>query len=354
VREAAQMPRRPLLLILAVVLLLGACSSSSKTATPAATTSTSIATGPTPIGHVFVINLENKNYTQTWGSGSPATYLNNTLRPKGKLLTQYYGIGHVSLGNYIAEISGQPPNPQTSSDCVKFTEYRNGTGCVYPASVKTLANQLDGAGKTWKTYQEDMTTPCRHPKIGAVDTTRIARKGDMYATRHNPFVYFHSIIDTPACTQNVVDLMHLDNDLESADTTANFVFITPNLCHDGHDAPCVDGEPGGLKSADQFLAQLVPKILAAPAFTADGMLVITFDEAEIGDAASCCGTPKPAGGRIGALVISARSKPGTTNKTPYNHYAMLCSLEDIFGVPHLGKAAAKGLQCFGKDVYDAS
>jgi hypothetical protein len=199
-----------------------------------------------------------------------------------------------------------------------------------------------------------MATPCRHPAIGAVDPTLIARKGDMYATRHNPFVYFHSIIDTPACRQNVVDLMHLDNDLESADATANFVFITPNLCHDGHDSPCVDGEPGGLKSADQFLAQLVPKILAAPAFKADGMLIITFDEAEIGDAASCCGTPKPGGGRIGALVISARSKPGTTNKKPYNHYAMLCSIEDVFGLPHLGKAGAKGLKCFGKDVYDAS
>ena len=143
---------------------------------------------------------------------------------KGKLLTQYYGIGHVSLDNYIAEISGQSPNPSTQSDCVNYVEFAAtgigqygqalGQGCVYPKSVKTVADQLTAAGKTWRSYQEDMGTPCRHPAIGATDDTIVARKGDMYATRHNPFVYFHSIIDTPACAQNVVDFDQLATDLE--------------------------------------------------------------------------------------------------------------------------------------------
>ncbi|MDQ1426364.1 MAG: hypothetical protein QOD72_3862, partial [Acidimicrobiaceae bacterium] len=67
------------------------------------------------IGHVFIINLENKGFDKTWGAGSPATFLNGTLRPKGQVLTQYYGTAHASLGNYIAQISGEAPNPDTQA-----------------------------------------------------------------------------------------------------------------------------------------------------------------------------------------------------------------------------------------------
>ena len=93
--------------------------------------------------------------------------------------------------------------------------------------------------------------------------------GDQYAARHDPFVYFHSIIDLAACAANVVNLRTLAADLESPRTTANFSFITPNLCNDGHDgdgtgAPgkgCADGRPGGLASTDAF-AGLGTKVLA--------------------------------------------------------------------------------------------
>jgi hypothetical protein len=381
----------PLLVVLA--LALGACSSSGsgkahspdETPTRATTTTPRTAKAPAPIRHVFVINLENENFEDTWTPASPAVYLNQTLRPQGQLLTQYFGIGHASLDNYIAQISGQAPNPETQSDCVTYKAFvatgtgangqALGAGCVYPASVLTIGDQLESAGFTWKSYQEDIgnsaTEPktCRHPAIGQGDPTLIARKGDMYATRHNPFVYFHSVIDEPSCAQNVVALGALARDLASESTTPNLSYITPNLCHDGHDAPCVDGQPGGLTSANGFLKQWVPKILASPAFTADGMLVVTFDEAELGgakgDASACCHTPPspnsakpgitgPGGGRVGALVISARTKPGSTNPTPYNHYSLLCSIENVWGLDHLGFAGAPGLACFGKDVYNQS
>ncbi len=338
-------------------------------------TTTTVATGPRSIGHVFVINLENENYDTTWGEGSPARYLNGTLVKQGKLLTQYYGIGHASLGNYIAEISGQAPNPRTQGDCLNYTEFVStgtgkfgqalGVGCLYRKSVQTIADQLTAAGKTWRGYMQDMGTPCRHPALGASDTTISPKPGDMYATRHNPFVYFHSILDSPACVQNVVDFTHLATDLKSAATTPNLVFITPNVCNDGHDGPCVDGEPGGLTTADRWLSSEVPKILASPAYKADGMLVITLDEAAISSATACCHTPPapnvaqpglsgPGGGRIGTLVLSSRTKAGNTDATPYNHYSLLCSMEDMFGLAHLGFAGAPGLACFGKDVYDAS
>jgi hypothetical protein len=305
------------------------------------------------------------------------------LRDQGQLLTQYYGTAHASLGNYIAQISGQAPNPNTQADCVGYVDFAAtgtgaygqalGKGCVYPASVKTIGDQLAAKGRTWKAYQEDIanspTLPktCRHPAIGETDISVIPTKTDMYATRHNPFVYFHSIIDSPACNKTVVGLDALSADLASVATTPNLSYITPNVCNDGHDEPCKDGRPGGLTSADDFLHTWMPKILASPAYQAGGMLVITFDEAESGgdddDSSACCATPPspnsgqpgirgPGGGRIGALVLSQLTKPGTTNATPYNHYALLCSMEDLFGVSRLGFAGAPGLTCFGEDVYD--
>lgn len=334
------------------------------------------ATSVTRPGHVFVINLENKGYDETWGPGSAAPYLSQTLRAQGVLLTQYYGIGHNSLDNYVAQISGQGPNTETQADCQVYDEFLQtgtvppgqavGQGCVYPRSVPTLSGQLTATGHTWKGYMEDMGTSCRHPALGTADTTQKAQVGDQYAARHNPFVYFHQIIDAPICQSNVVDLSALPGDLQRAASTPNLSYITPNLCHDGHDAPCVDGEPGGLTSADAWLRQWAPLITSSPAFQRDGMLVITFDESDSpqADATACCGegpgpnTPLPGitglgGGRVGALVISPHSvTPGTWNDTPYNHYSLLASIEDLFSLSYLGYAGSPGLPRFGTDVYN--
>jgi hypothetical protein len=243
---------------------------------------------------------------------------------------------------------------------------------------------------------------CGHPAIGTgTDNTNKAEapsvtvpQGDAYATRHNPFMYFHSIIDSPGCNANVVNLGLLVNDLGAISTTPNFVFITPNLCEDGHDGSgtgakgttCADGSPGGLTSADAFLKTWVPKILASPAYQRDGLLIVTFDESNYTLSKStdgstgqaivnitfpgkpCCGQkPGPnlggvrpgrftltsnsslvqnvviggyGGDQVGALLISKFVKPGSTSSIAYNHYSLLKSLEDIFHLDgHLGYAA---------------
>jgi hypothetical protein len=360
--------------------------------------------------HVFIIVLENEGYHATFGTRSPATYL-RTLALRGALLTNYYGIGHYSLPNYIAMVSGQAPNPITQSDCQNFVEFSQtgttkggqaiGAGCVYPSSVSTIVNQLEAKRLTWKGYMEDMgnipsreSATCGHPVIGQPDGTQLAVQGDQYASRHNPFVYFHKIIDVPSCATHVVNLSELATDLQEIQTTPNYVFITPNLCHDGHDGgegdkKCVDGQPGGLVSADKFLEDVVPKILASPAYQHDGLLIVTFDEADIeinfeqspnkpkfvsGDPSACCheqpgpnikpgakvfgkvpdkgpGIVGPGGGRIGAVLVSRFIKPGTVSKTPYNHYSLLRSIEDFFDVGYLGYAGQKGLKSFGKDIF---
>ncbi len=329
------------------------------------------------VQHVTVINLENKGYDQTWGSGSAAPYLSVTLRDQGVLLTEYFGVAHHSLPNYLAQISGQGSNVQTQADCQTFTAFEQtgtaaldqavGVGCVYPAGVQTVAGQLSDLGLTWKGYAEDMGENCRHPVLGAPDDSQRARVGDQYAARHNPFVYFAAITDSPDCARNVVDLTALPGDLAAVDTTPNLSIITPNLCHDGHDVPCVTGEAGGLADADAWLKEWVPQILASPAFRQDGMLVITFDESDSveSDSSACCGEQPgpnadrpgingPGGGRVGALVLSPFSAGGTSSNIPYNHYALLGSIEDAFGLPYLGYAATPGLARFGADVFGAA
>ncbi len=319
------------------------------------------------IQHVFIIVLENKGYDTTFRAGTDAPYLADTMVKQGALLRQYYGTGHFSLDNYIAMISGVSPTVETQSDCPHFDDFVEtgiapdgqpiGKGCVYPTHVRTIANQLAASHHTWKAYMEDMgkdperePARCGHPPLGALDPTERAAPNDQYAAKHDPFVYFHAIIDSASCAQNVVPLTDLERDLASVDRSPNYAFISPNLCHDGHDRPCVGGEPGGLVSADLFLRHWVPIITSSPAFRSNGLLIVTFDESIGLDATACCDEPTgpntkspgwngPGGGRIGAVLLSPFIAPGTVSDAPYNHYSMLRSIEDIFALPHLGYPA---------------
>jgi hypothetical protein len=387
------------------------------------------ALAPGKITHLVVVELENEGFDATFGSGSPATYLNKTLRPKGELLRNYYAIGHASLDNYIAQVSGQAPTTKTQGDCIVggFADVTpatpaadgqvTGEGCVYPSSVATIATQLDAKYPpnrsthvaAWRAYEEDMGntaardggTTCGHPPIGGT-TAVVATPTDGYVTRHDPFVWFHSVIDKPAvCDANVVPLGTLGStgkplasgslmrDFAKTSTTPRFSFVTPNVCNDGHDTPCIGTNAtgthtGGLVAADDFLRHWVPAILASPAYRSGSMLVVvTFDEADIGPtgdpayAAACCreqpgpNTPAPGnadgtfaeapgGGRVGALLLNAKYlKAGSTSAVDYNHYSALRSYEDLLGLTtggtdgrgHLGYAAAKGLAPFGRDVF---
>ncbi len=144
-------------------------------------------------------------------------YLSQTLVGQGAFLPNYYGIGHHSLDNYIAMVSGQAPNPLTSGDCPSFINFpadsvdsagqENGEGCVYSADVPTLMGELDAAGLTWRAYEDGMgadptreSATCGHPAVGASDNTEVATSLDQYATRHDPFVYFHSIATITSST----------------------------------------------------------------------------------------------------------------------------------------------------------
>jgi phosphatidylinositol-3-phosphatase len=452
------------------------------------------------IKHILVINIENEGESATYG-GCPANppagnanYLNCTLVPQGEFIVNYYATSHVSLGNYIAEVSGQETNPTLNSDCIdaaslshppvvgQFTDISPGTdadtstnpqfagqvlgdGCVFPKptatthGAQTIGDQLDHARNdghegeddhvSWREYAEDMGndvsrdfgtldrfggTDCAHPAIGTPDLTNSAQGSpivDQYADRHAPFVYFHSVIDDQKhCNRHVVPLGtvlvglngnpdtfsgHLYEDLQRIETTPKFMFVTPNLCNDGHDATCagpnVEGTTnaagkniGGLVGVNLWLAHWMPMIMASPAYRSGKLLVvITTDESgsDLGAGAAACpnavqsaclspsgpnlqnpgwspllglfipGYPKsdpapftlPGGGQVGALLLNKHLiVPGSVNSTgTYNHYSALRSYEDLLGVTeggddghgHLGYAATAGMLPFGKDVFNA-
>jgi phospholipase C len=353
---------------------------------------------PPRVRHVFVIVLENQGYQGTFGTPKADPYLARTLPARGALLTDYYATGHESNDNYIAMVSGQGPNPQNQADCQYYDDFVGtgptapdgqavGSGCVYPQSVQTVGNQLSENGLSWKAYLQDMgndpkreSAVCGHPALNSRDGTQSAVAGDGYVTRHDPFVYFHAVIDDSRyCDAHVVPLgtaagrlpggtprgtTGLATDLKRAATTPALSFIVPNVCNDGHDYPCVNQKsgPSALADIDGFLQTWVPLITRSPAFRRNGLLIVTFDESDgpQSDSSSCCGetpgpdTPLPGitglgGGRVGAVLISPFIRPGTVSHQPYNHYSLLASIEQLFGLPRLGYAA--GRRTFGRDVY---
>ena len=306
---------------------------------------------PGKIKHVWLIVLENKAYDATFTGLNNNTYLWQTLPSQGALLTNYYGTGHSSLDNYLSLASGQAPEPDDQSDCPAYDSFAGSVdmtgslwsnpnygqmtsaagpnaapganGCVYPASVPTLFNQLDAAHVSWKGYAQDLgNTDASGPAhdagtqyCGAPDATvgptgasgtaypnpSSANGTDQYVAKHFPFPWFESILQSGDCNSaHIANLFDPNNglyhDLQSEATTPAFSWISPNNCSDGHDAVCHGNNlsggfsdpntpnapvnyTGGLYSADLFLEHVIPEIEASPAFRDGGLIDITFDEA---------------------------------------------------------------------------
>lgn len=355
------------------------------------------------VKHVFVIMLSDQTYAAAFGSSSPAPYLSKALERRGELLARYYAVAHQGLADGIALLSGQGPTLQTAADCPDYTlitpaavgahEQVIGSGCVYPSSTKTLMGQLTAKHLPWRAYVEGMgegsdgggaTTgsggaaetgsgggaaggACAHPALGAADpaVADSSSTSQTYATWANPFVYFSSLTDAPACEAEDVGLNELTADLSNPRRTPSFAYIVPDRCHGGSPTPCSQGAPAGLTAAEPFLKRVVPEIMSSAAYREGGLLVITFDQApaegELADSSSCCGAPEfpnlhasasapEGGGRVGALLLSPFIKHGVS-RHPYDHFSLLRTIEDIFGLTHLGYAALPKVDSFKASIF---
>jgi hypothetical protein len=296
------------------------------------------------IGHVFVVALSTTSYDAAFGPKSAAHYLNGTLKLKGTVLGGYQTLSGAELPDYLGLVSGQPPNPATRTDCQTYAEFPpgtkasksgliTGTGCVYPNTIISVADQTTAAGQTWRAYIEDQgSSACAHPDSGAADTAPPPGAGSDYDTHHNPFIYFHSLLDLGGCASNDVSLTRLPADLSSKKKTPTFSFISPGACDDASATVCPDGKPAGIAGEDAFLRQWAPRIMESPAYKKDGMLVIVF--ALAGVPASAGPTP------TGALVLSPFAARGKTVSTVLDPYSVLRTIEDELGYTALGHAAS--------------
>jgi hypothetical protein len=200
------------------------------------------------------------------------------------LATNYRAVSSPSLPNYLALTSG-------STWGITDNQYH-----VLPADG--LGAQLTAAALSWRAYMEGLTD------AGCL------RSPYPYALKHNPFAYYGG-----ACPQNVVSLDALDADL--AGNTPSFVWISPGLCHDGHDCP--------LTVAGPWLEGLVSRIVASAAWQQRGVLFIVWDEGD-------------GGSDIVALIIAAPDLASRRIDAAYDHYSLLATIEDLYGLPRLGAA----------------
>ena len=279
--------------------------------------------------HAFVIVLENTNYSDVFGAKAGEAPFLNGLANAHVRHDAYYGISHVSLGNYIGMVSGQMPGVLDHVDCPYYDVCRR--------AGPTVGAQFDNAGLSWKAYMQSMPAPCTFP-VGQ-DTYQ-----NGYATRHNPFVYFNEIVLNPGyCAAHDVPYSNFAADLAAP---PNFSFIVPDTCDDGHDSNCNATGRTPIQNLDAWLAANVPPILDyinGPS-GAGSALFITFDEAANTDTAGCCNQPPigVGGGHIGFVMAATpglERGAGYHAVTPANHYSLLRTLEDGFGLPYLGEAA---------------
>ena len=178
------------------------------------------------------------------------------------------------------------------------------TECI--VGGRSLADTLAAKGKTWKTYAEGL------PSAGFTGAS-----SGRYAKKHDPFLYFRNVLSRPASRKRVVPFTQLMVDIR-AHRLPNFALVVPDLCNDMHDCSVATGD-GWLRD------HIAP--LAALRGTA---VFVVFDEGT---------TDTGGGGNVEALVLGPLVRPGSHATPPTSHYGLLRTLEDAWGLPHLGASA---------------
>jgi len=289
------------------------------------------ANGVPTFSHVFVIVGENTSLSQL--TMKNATYQLGQIKPNSAWLTDYWGISHYSTSNYVAMTSGQFL-PCHQADAKPATCNQD---------VPNVFGQLSDAGISWKAWNESMPDGCTLVNAGE------NRFGDAYRVKHNPAAYYEDIVGSDFsgttgdafCAQHDVSMGTTDpNDKSTFEATLRagtdvpqFNYIVPNMCEDGHDNCKPEGNT--IKQFDDFLAREVPNIMSSPAWDANSVIFVVYDEGQDGGPGKAV---KFAGGHVPFAVIG-----DLVHNAQYadleNHYNLLRTIEDGFGLGYAGAAA---------------
>jgi phosphoesterase family protein/glycosyl hydrolase family 99 len=264
-------------------------ATSTSTALPTVT----VVSSSGSIKHVFLVIMENHSYSEVWNTSS-TPYI-TSLGNQYARATNYKAITHPSLPNYLDLFGGS--NYSITTDCSPSSSCH--------INAVNLADNLEAKGLTWKGYMESMPSPCYLTTSGK------------YAPKHNPMVYFDDIYqNTARCQAHDLPYTALAVDLASAATTPNFSIITPDLCSDMHDC--------SISIGDTWLKNNLPAMLNSPACTVDKcLLVLTWDEDDSSQSNQV----------LMIFAGSAAKTGGITSSASYNHFSLLRTVENIFGLP---------------------
>jgi hypothetical protein len=314
--------------------------------------------------HIFVIIEENHTADEIVPS---------RISPSLTRLAQTYGYAwrfyaetHPSEPNYVAILGGNTFGIR-DDDAFWCKPGAKDVACPHAAGpdyvdhtipAPSLAAQLAQQHLTWKGYFEDI------PAAGSrawrwPDAAAAGNPPGLYAVKHNGFMNFRDVQSDPGLKQKIVGFDALEHDLASGDMP-NYAQIVPNQCNDMHGLPAGVNVPSDctydageklISRGDAAAGRLVDKILKSPVWSRpdNSAIVITFDEGDPshpgGHAAGCCGSlpsdpENPGGGWIATIVITNHGPRALTDLNPYNHYSLLRTTEDAFGISeHLGHAA---------------
>jgi hypothetical protein len=298
--------------------------------------------------HIVEIMMENTSYNTI--IGNPDAPNINALANNYGLATNYFGVTHPSEPNYVANIGGsyfgiQDDNQFYCTPAMSATDpHCTGTTVNHTVSDPSLADQLTAAGKTWKGYFQSLPPT---PPAGQLVTTGPNANGPytfkypsnsnaLYASKHNPFVNF-------AGTQNEIAKMVPDTQLAtdlSKNALPNFSLVVPDQCHDMHGTGGCS--PDLIAAGDSYVGTLVHQIMRSNAWqNGNNAIVVTWDEDDFSDSGlpgtGCCGSD-PGGGHVATIVITNQGENHVVDGTAYNHYSLLRSFEQAFGLSCLANA----------------
>jgi phosphatidylinositol-3-phosphatase len=243
--------------------------------------------------HVLVIVLENKTQSQVLGNTEAPAF--NRLARRYAVLSDYDGVTHPSLPNYLALISGSTHGVR--SDCVS---------CA--VSGRSLADTLARANLGWKLYAEGL------PRAGFTGAA-----AGLYAKKHVPFLYFRNVLASPARRRLVVPLGRLSRDLATG-ALPEFSLIVPNLCHDMHSC--------SVSTGDRWLGRFLQPLLRSRKLRTSAVFVVTDESSQLRSR-----------GPVPALALGPLVVPGSRFALPTSHYGLLRTIEDSWGLPRLAHSA---------------
>lgn len=299
--------------------------------------------------HIVEIMMENTKYEQIIGNSNAPNI--NALANHYGIATNYFGVTHPSEPNYVANIGGsyfgiQDDNQFYCTAALASTDPTHcaGTTVDHTVNAPNLASQLAATGRTWKGYFQSLPTDQppfvnSGPNANGPYAYKWPSSTDaLYASKHNPFLNFTS-------TQGDVSRMVSDNQLGLDLLTGrlpNYSLVVPDQCHDMHGTGGCSDTNTLIAAGDQYVGTTVKEIMSSRTWKeGNNAIVITWDEDDFSDEGAtgtgCCGAD-PGGGHVVTIVITNHGPGHVTDNTAYNHYSLLRTMEEAFGLPCLAHA----------------